>query len=125
MLPKERGDLPGVQRLPGQFRHGVVAAWQPHHVEVDTQAPDVRDHLARKIDGESQVVARGNETQRARPQVEQSWNERYGTDWFPELPQLFHRDMRLQRDAHMLGRDPAPRYVGNVSRDVIKDTHVD
>src|SRR5450432_2695615 len=64
MLAEERRDLPGIQRLPWHFSQRVVPARHPHHIQFQPEFCHTRDHVAREIDRECQIVARGYEAHR-------------------------------------------------------------
>src|SRR3989442_8510835 len=125
MLPHEGCDLPCVDRFPGQLSRCVMAAWQPNHVEIEPKASHFIDDFARKIYGKSQIVFRRNEPHWTSLHFEQSRNEWHRTDWFPELAQLFQRQLTFDSLPHMLGRNALPNNVGKISRHVIKNADID
>ena len=60
MLAEKRGNLPGVDRFPGQLGGRVMPARKPHHVQVNSQTSDLVDHATRKVDRKSEIVTGGN-----------------------------------------------------------------
>src|SRR5207237_9158213 len=79
----EADDLPAVEVDPGALAARVVAAGEPGHVERDSERPDARDHVAREVCGEGQVVARGDEAHRSPALPRQAFGERHGADGQP------------------------------------------
>ena len=75
MLSQERDDLPAIEVDPRAFAAGVVAAGQPGHIEGETQTPDLRDHFAREMGGERQVVPRCDEAHGARALAREALGE--------------------------------------------------
>src|SRR5437660_8638457 len=102
-----------------------MTARQPDHVEIDSEAFHFGDQLARKIDGKSQIITRGDETHRTRFHLEQPRNERNGTDWFPELAQLIDRQVGFDSRAHVLSRYSFPNHIGHITGHMIENANVD
>src|SRR5437762_367981 len=84
ILSEEGDDLPSVEVDPGAPAAGVVTAGEPGHVNRHAGAADARDHVAREVCGEGQVVARGDEAHGACALIDEPVGEGERADGQPE-----------------------------------------
>src|SRR6266550_427285 len=113
MLAEKCGDLPGVDRLPRHLGSSVVAARQPHQIEIDSVRSYLVYYLTCQFDWKSQIVTRRDETHRTLFHLAQTRNEGHRTNRSPEFAQLINRQIGFDSGAHVLRRDSLPNHIGN------------
>src|ERR1044071_3550182 len=115
VLSEKRSNLPTVEIFPGSLAEGVMPAWQPRDIKRDAVSSRFGDDIAREVNRESQIIARGDEAYGTLAHLREARDERKRANWQPVFAQLFKRQRVAESFAHVHGRKPVPDDIRDIA----------